>query len=226
MNNNNNFNTNNNNVISNTPQQITFTNFLTIIIPIKILITLYLFYKARLPISFARYFGRVFHFFTSPLVMLFQWAGLRGPLISQIDDNVYLGAMPMSYNIEMLVSKYQINSVVNLCDEYNGPIQQYTRYGITQLYIPVVDHYEPTVQEIKSSIDFIQRQVESGNRVFIHCKAGRGRSGAIAICWLAHSKRISIEQAQKMLLEKRSKVRRGLYKQKNVLQFYNQYCFN
>ncbi|EFA85507.1 hypothetical protein PPL_01464 [Heterostelium album PN500] len=68
--------------------------------------------------------------------------------------------------------------------------------------------------------------MEYGNNVFIHCKAGRGRSGAVAICWVAYHHRLSLEAAQQYLLERRSKVRKTLYKQKNVNAFYSKYCLN
>ncbi|EAL71055.1 phosphatidylinositol phosphatase [Dictyostelium discoideum AX4] len=201
-------------------------NILGILIPIKIVVTIYLFSKARLPVGFARYFGRLYHFMTNPIRLGLQIAGLRGPFISQLDDNVYLGAMPMGSDVTLLFYKYKINSIVNLCDEYQGPTQHYTQYGMQQLYVPVVDHFEPDVEIIEKSIQFILKQIELGNRVYIHCKAGRGRSGAIAICWIAYSRRVSLEVAQKILLEKRKIVRKQLYKQKNVNQYYSSYCLN
>ena len=34
------------------------------------------------------------------------------------------------------------------------------RYGIEQLYIPTVDHFEPTAKDLKTAVDFIRvRQV-------------------------------------------------------------------
>ncbi|KAN0033484.1 hypothetical protein ACTA71_007171 [Dictyostelium dimigraforme] len=201
-------------------------NILGILIPIKIVAALYLFSKARLPVGFARYFGRLYHFMTNPIRLGLKLTGFFGPFISQLDENVYLGAMPMESDVTLLFYKYKINSIVNLCDEYQGPTQHYNQYGMQQLYVPVVDHYEPDVEIIEKSIQFIVKQIELGNRVYIHCKAGRGRSGAIAICWIAYSRRVTLEVAQKILLEKRKIVRKQLYKQKNVNQYYSTYCLN
>jgi len=209
---------------SNTNQS-TLSRFLIFFIPFNI-ITLYLFYKAKLPITFARYYGRLFHYFSFPIILLFQFAGLRGPHISKIDDDVYLGALPMYWDVENMVSNHKIRAVVNLCDEYSGPQTEYQRYAIHQLHLSVVDHYEPSVKEIKQAIQFIQSHVAVGHKVLIHCKAGRGRSGAIAICWVAISRRVSLEEAQKYLIEKRKKVRKHLYRQENVIGFYHQYYNN
>ncbi|GAM29070.1 hypothetical protein SAMD00019534_122460, partial [Acytostelium subglobosum LB1] len=192
---------------------------------LKFASSVYLFHKALLPLPIARYFGRVFHFFTAPFVLAMQYSGLRGNLIDRIGDGVYLGAAPYSWNMQQLLVN-NIGAVVNLCDEYGGPVTLYAKHNIRQLYLPTVDHYEPELSELRTAIKFIEQEVDSGNNVFIHCKAGRGRSGAVAICWVAYRHHKTLEQAQQILLERRSKVRKSLYKQKNVLAFYSKYCVN
>ncbi|KAF2078449.1 hypothetical protein CYY_000199 [Polysphondylium violaceum] len=214
-----------NGVVDTTNNNTALSRFLIFFIPLNI-ITLYLFFKAKLPISFAKYYGRFFHICSFPIILLFQFAGLRGPHISKIDEHVYLGALPMYWDVENMVSHHQIKAIVNLCDEYAGPRSEYQKYDIDQLYIPVVDHYEPSIKDIKVAIHFIQHHVAQGHKVLIHCKAGRGRSGAIAICWVALSRGISLEEAQKYLIEKRKKVRKHLYRQKNIIGFYDQFCSN
>eukprot|EP01133_Synstelium_polycarpum_P004083 gene4083-4756_t len=191
---------------------------------LKLSVTIYMFHKAKMPVWMARYFGRVFHMVTFPVVQAAQMAGLRGNLLDRVDDNVYIGAMPMYWDVDTALAHNNVRAVVNLCDEYAGPVATYARYGIKQLYLPVVDHYEPSVAELRSAITFIEQQVAERNSVFVHCKAGRGRSGAVVICWIAYSKNMSLEQAQKYLIERRNKVRKGLYRQKNIMAFYAKYC--
>eukprot|EP01132_Coremiostelium_polycephalum_P000991 gene991-1257_t len=202
---------------------ISLQTFLTVLLPIKYGILIILFYKAKLPVGFARYLGRFHYYLTLPLNSISLYVGFRGNLLDAIDEYVYLGSMPMFWNVKVLV-KNDIQAVVNLCDEYDGPLSEYSKHSIDQLHLPVVDHYEPSVQEIRQAIQFIEDKVSKRHRVFVHCKAGRGRSAAIIICWIAYSQKISLERAQRLLVEKRSLVRKSLYKQKNVLAFYNHYC--
>ena len=50
----------------------------------------------------------------------------------------------------------QIGGIVNLQDEYGGCVKEYTKFGIEQLHVPVVDHYEPDVAQIQQCIEFIE----------------------------------------------------------------------
>ncbi|MFG0263537.1 MAG: dual specificity protein phosphatase family protein, partial [Rhodopirellula sp. JB055] len=66
---------------------------------------------------------------------------------------------------------------------------------------------------------FIQRHVENGKAVYIHCKAGRARSATIAICWLIAHKGMSPDEAQAWLLEKRPHINPRLTQCLVVQQF-------
>ena len=56
-------------------------------------------------------------------------------------------------------------------DEYRGPIDFYKKEGIAQLYIPTVDHFSPSVEDIHKSIKFINEYHSKGEGVYIHCKS-------------------------------------------------------
>lgn len=36
-----------------------------------------------------------------------------------------------------------------MCKEYRGPTKSYERLGMKELWLPTVDHFEPTVQDYK-----------------------------------------------------------------------------
>jgi len=38
-----------------------------------------------------------------------------------------------------------------MCQEYAGPTRKYKKLGITELWLPTVDHFEPSVQDLKVS---------------------------------------------------------------------------
>ena len=66
-------------------------------------------------------------------------------------------------------------------DEWIGPVKAYRKYGIQQLYLPTVDHVEPSVEDMHRAVEFIRRIRNEGDQrgVLIHCKGGHGRS---AVC--------------------------------------------
>lgn len=52
---------------------------------------------------------------------------------------MYLGAAPVGFlgHVDDLYAK-GVRGVINMCGEYRGPVADYTRLGIDQLWIPSV----------------------------------------------------------------------------------------
>ena len=73
--------------------------------------------------------------------------------------------------------------MINLQDEWKGPVKAYAKYGIEQLRLPTIDHVEPTVDDMERAVAFIRRVRATADErrseqrgVLIHCKGGHGRS--------------------------------------------------
>ncbi|TDH66151.1 hypothetical protein CCR75_001727 [Bremia lactucae] len=122
-------------------------------------------------------------------------------------------------HVNDLVSR-GVRAVVNMCDEYAGPEKQYKRQHIQQLRLPTVDHAEPSLSALEAAVSFIRAQKQRGVRTYVHCKAGSGRSAAVALCWLVAHRGMTPQEAQTYLNEKRQ-VRPSLYLQPNVRAFCN-----
>ena len=71
-----------------------------------------------------------------------------------------------------------------MCYEYDGPKGFYSELGMKQLHLPTVDHFEPTSSQITEAVRFIQDYKNRGEKVYVHCKGGHGRSASIAMCWM------------------------------------------
>jgi len=181
-----------------------------------------LFQTGLLPINVARVVGRLFFIPFLPFTMITtRW---RGNWWDKVDEKVFLGAVPLTLigHVDALY-KLGVRAVINLCDEYAGPISLYEKKGIKQLYLPTVDHFEPSIEDLEKSVQFINEVTSKGDSVYIHCKAGHGRSAAVVFCWLIVSKKFTMEQAQDYLNRRRA-VRRKLLKQKNLIAFYSKYA--
>jgi len=92
-----------------------------------------------------------------------------------------------------------------------------------QLYLPTIDHTEPTLEFIQKGVDYIHERTRKGDKAYIHCKGGHGRSGAIAIAWIYATQDVTLIEAQKILKSKHPYVRQTLYLQPNVKAFAEQY---
>jgi atypical dual specificity phosphatase len=138
-----------------------------------------------------------------------------------IDDAVLLGALPGKRDVPAL-KDLGIAAVVNTCEEYPGPLGAYRKHGIEQLYLPTVDYTPPTLEHIRQGVAFIHERVNAGKKVYVHCKAGRGRSATIVACYLI-SKGWSAEEAQDLLIQKRPQVLATIY-QREVVQSFAREC--
>lgn len=54
-------------------------------------------------------------------------------------DTVFLGAAPVGFlgHVDELHAKGVVG-VINMCGEYRGPVEDYNRLGVEQLWIPTV----------------------------------------------------------------------------------------
>lgn len=127
----------------------------------------------------------------------------------RVDEHVVLGALPFARDVPRLRAA-GITGVVNTCAEYTGPVAAYTRAGITQLHIPILDYSPPTEADVARALAFIREVAAKGGDVYVHCKAGRGRSATVVMCYLIAEKGMSPDEAQRHLLTVRPHVNQGL----------------
>ncbi len=136
----------------------------------------------------------------------------------RVDPQVIVGAYPFARDAQGLYDA-GVRAVVNTCEEYEGPQEEYERLGIEQLRIPTTDFTHPRLEDVAAAVEFIQRHVDEGHTVYIHCKAGRARSATVALCWLMKYRAMTMDEGQAKLLEKRPHVNPRLT-QREVVQDY------
>lgn len=154
----------------------------------------------------------------------FLWNWLLGRILKvrhwwdQVDEGLWLGAMPMSSDVPEF-QRLGITGVINMCQEYAGPLRQYQTYGIEQLHLPTVDFHPPSLEMIKKGVEFIKQHVDRDGAVYVHCKAGRARSATVVLCYLIAQRQMSPEAAQNFLLEKRPHINPLIYQRQVVTEF-------
>jgi len=120
--------------------------------------------------------------------------------------------------------------VVNLCDEYRGPLAKYQTLGIRQLWLPTVDHFPPSADDLERAVDFIRRyscSADSGaeknkGRVYVHCRAGHGRSAAAVFAWLISKEpdpaSVDLRELNRQFCQLRY-VKSNLWRQPSVVEY-------
>lgn len=135
-----------------------------------------------------------------------------------IDEYVIVGAYPFSRDIQGLYDE-GVRAIVNTCEEYQGPVIEYTRLGMEQLHIPTTDFTHPQLDDVRTAVEFVESHVQREHTVYIHCKAGRARSATVAICWLMKYRGLTMESAQLELLKARPHINPRLTQRAVVRQF-------
>lgn len=123
----------------------------------------------------------------------------------RVDAHVVLGALPFARDVPRLRAA-GITGVVNACLEYAGPIEAYERAGIEQCHIPTLDYSPPSSADVARALAFMREVIAKGDDVYVHCKAGRGRSATVVMCYLIADRGMSPEEAQRHLVALRPHV--------------------
>ncbi len=128
-----------------------------------------LFRKRLLPVWMARIWGRV-HFFVWRLTLEVSYSlGHRvEPWKDVVEDRVWLGKTVLARHVPFL-RRLGITRVLNMQDEYEGPVDAYKQHGIEQLWVPVVDHHEPSVEQLHLAVDFVEEALRENRKVYVHC---------------------------------------------------------
>ena len=124
-----------------------------------------------------------------------------------IDEHVLVGAVPSRQNLRLYASQ-GVRAVVNMCEEFAGHQKTLDDLGLMQLHLPTLDYHCPSVADLRGGIAFIQETIASDGRVFIHCKAGRGRSAIMAICYLMATRHCSAAEAELIVRRARGHIAR------------------
>jgi len=164
-----------------------------------------------------------------------RWAWWN-PIITVSDQNknatLYLGALPLKQtffgktfrNDAETLKKLNIGAVLSVTEPFENTSEGFFLSAITpddwkqrnilHLQLSTPDFGTIARDKIDLGVAFIQWNMQAGRSVYVHCKAGRGRSALIEHCYLMKHHSMNAEDALKTLQDKRPQV--GLEKAKWV----------
>ncbi|CAK7356323.1 unnamed protein product [Dovyalis caffra] len=126
----------------------------------------------------------------------------------RVHEFILLGAVPFPSDVPCL-KVLGVGGVITLNEPYETlvPTSLYHAYDIDHLVIPTRDYcFAPSLNDISQAVAFIHENVLSGRTTYVHCKAGRGRSTTIVICYLVHHKQMTPHAAYNHLRSIRPRV--------------------
>ena len=110
-------------------------------------------------------------------------------------------------DIEFLNTHFNVDTVIDLRNpKYEGntfasaEADACELKGVNYFNIPLDSGIAPTKEEVEKLLEIINK---SKNRVYIHCHAGRDRTGIMTSCYLAKTSRKTQKEAFKQVFEDR-----------------------
>ncbi|CAK9199313.1 unnamed protein product [Sphagnum troendelagicum] len=131
----------------------------------------------------------------------FQWW-------DQIDQYLLLGAVPFPSDVVRL-KDLGVQAVVTLNESYETlvPTAVYQGHGIDHLVIPTRDYYfAPSFTKIRNAVKFIHDHAQRRETTYVHCKAGRGRSTTVVLCYLVEHRGMTPVDAYQYVRARRPRV--------------------
>ena len=106
--------------------------------------------------------------------------------------HLYLGTVPRSPEHLAELHSLGVRAVVTLSQSWEpqvaGGVPKATAAaGMDHLNAPTPDFAAPTQRDLRAAVDFIEKHVNAGHGVYVHCNGGRGRSVVCLLGFLIRS---------------------------------------
>ena len=129
------------------------------------------------------------------------------PWWNQILPHLYLGAIPiLDWNHHVQLKELGITHVMTITEFHENlqpnllvtPVapQDWSQIGIIHRQIVASDQSSLTLRQIRENVKYLSQILrDPSHKVYIHCKAGKGRSAIMSACYLVYGDKVTSEQA-------------------------------
>ncbi|KAK1560047.1 hypothetical protein Q3G72_021511 [Acer saccharum] len=141
----------------------------------------------------------------------------------RVDELILLGAVPFPADVPRM-RELGVSGVVTLNEPYETlvPASLYHAHNIDHLVIPTRDYlFAPSFADICQAVDFIHENASLGKTTYVHCKAGRGRSTTIVLCYLVEHRQMAPDTAYEYVRSIRPRVLLASSQWQAVQEYYH-----
>jgi len=143
---------------------------------------------------------------------------------------VLLGAMPFCErdHLARLIADEGVVAVLTMNEEFElepglmaTPVSraQWADAGVAQMLQRAQDFQPPSVAQLNECCGFIEEHAKGGGTVYVHCKAGRGRSTVAVLAFLMKCRGMGVDEAVAHVLQRRPHIRCSRAQLQGVVRF-------
>lgn len=122
---------------------------------------------------------------------------------SMITPQLFVGGQFFERGMKRL-RQWGITAVVNMRMHHPPAFKHHS--WLKALHLPTIDNTAPSMEHLKKGIEFIQREIDAGGKVYVHCRAGEGRGPTMAVAYLI-STGLTFEDAEAQVKKVRTFIR-------------------
>jgi protein tyrosine phosphatase (PTP) superfamily phosphohydrolase (DUF442 family) len=144
-----------------------------------------------------------------------------------INEYLVLGALPFQDDVDA-IADLGVGGVLTLNQPFELEPNQFgvpaspedwQRRHVRNLIISTPDFHAPTVKELEGCLEFMKEIVDAKKKVYVHCKAGRGRSVVASVCFLIKYEQMSWEEATAYIKKRRPQINMGSHQTGSCANF-------
>jgi atypical dual specificity phosphatase len=151
-----------------------------------------------------------------------SWLTKKIPWLNQewwheIVPGLVLGGIPLeNYNHLQMLKEKGIDAVYAILEDFeansltfcSAPVleKHWKDQGINYYRLSCEDMKAMSLKDLMKAVEWIHQQILMGKKVYVHCKAGRGRSAMVVAAYMMRYGAMSLKDAIQSLLAKRSVV--------------------
>ena len=133
-----------------------------------------------------------------------------------IEGKLAGSAIPTSKDEIKWMQEEGVKSIVTIREE---PLDEDWTAGMNYLHVLSDDMGVPSFDDLKSSVDYIDKKIQNKEPVMVHCLAGLGRTGTILACYLIKYEKMSAEDAIQHVREKRHGSIQSFVQEEMIFQY-------
>lgn len=185
--------------------------------------------------KFGRFAGKKFKKTTYKVSLLHRIVAHRlrprkNPWYNEITEHIVLGALPLKNRHHgKKIHALGVQSILSVVERFeiktktffSSPVQEsdWKKRGLVRKIVETKDFLPMDIESFDESINFLHSEILANRKVYIHCKAGRGRSASVVIAYLMKIEGKSYDEAYRLVKGKRSQVKINERQKQGILDY-------